>query len=493
MTTPLSFLTWLAIAGVGMMAMALSSAYLRRLPISTAAVYLLLGLAMGPWGFGSLQGDVPHASAWFERSTEIAVIISLFVGGLKLRQPLRAPVWGAAFRLAGPVMLGTILGVALFAHVVFGLAPAAALLLASILAPTDPVLASAVSVTRAADRDRLRYGLSGEAGLNDGLAFPFVMFALAWETQGSLGAWVGGWALQYLLWAVPAGLLLGFALGQGVGRLAVRLRSQQRDNDAPTDFLALALIALSYVAAEKIGALGFLATFAAGVGLRHAELTVVAQTPHPQAASSLADRQTPASGTRHPPAEELVPATVTADHIQEPAVAAGVLVAETISFGGTAERLLEVSLVVLVGASLVTHWDVRALLLAGFCFVIVRPLLTQALLRTTPTTDHQRWLLGWFGVRGIGSLYYVSYSLRHGLSGQHASMILDLTISVVAISIVLHGVTAQPLLSRYELARAHLRAKRMHKLRAPAASASANPSANTNQNATATPREDAPS
>jgi NhaP-type Na+/H+ or K+/H+ antiporter len=456
MTTHLSFLTLLSIAGAGLMIMALSSAHLRRLPISTAAIYLGLGIALGPWGFRYLQGDVPYASSWFERTTEMALIISLFVGGLKLRQPLDSPAWAAAFWLAGPVMLGSIVCVALFAHVVLGLEPAYALLLGAILAPTDPVLASAVSVTKAADRDRLRYGLSGEAGLNDGMAFPFVIFALAWVVHGSLNGWMGSWALQRLLWAVPAGLLVGFVLGRGVGRLAVWLRSHHRDNHAPTDFLALALIALSYVAAEAIGALGFLATFAAGVGLRRAELHVVTETPHPLAAVA-------SEGAAHPPAEELVPATVTAEHVKEPAVAAGVLVAETISFGDTAERLLEVSLVVLVGVSAAAHWDVRALPLAFVFFVIVRPVLTQLLLRSTPTTSSQRWLLGWFGVRGIGSLYYASYALRHGLDAEHATVVLDLTISTVAISIVIHGVTAQPLLSRYEQARALIRAKRTAK------------------------------
>jgi len=446
-STHLDFNAWLASAGVLFMVMALSSAYLRRLPLSTATIYLLLGMVIGPFGLGYLSESVPLESAWFERTTEIALVISLFVGGLKLRQPLPSAQWRAPWLLAGPVMLATIALVAVTACWIFELPAALGLLLAATLAPTDPVLASAVSVTKAADADRLRYALSGEAGLNDGMSFPFVLLALLWHSQGELGPWLGGWALTHLVWAVPAGLAIGFVLGKGIGHLAVFLRSYHRDNRAPTDFLALALIALSYVMAQQVEALGFLAVFAAGVGLRDAERAVVTLNPHPDASSE--------SG--HPPAEELVPATVSEDHVQRPAVAAGVLLAETISFGDTAERLLELTLVVLVGASIAEHWDPRALWLALAFFVVIRPATTLLFLARSPLSHSQRWLVGWFGVRGIGSLYYVSYALRHGLSGPAAQTLVDVTISVVAISIVVHGVTAQPLLDRYEKARLRLR------------------------------------
>jgi sodium/hydrogen antiporter len=259
----MSFLGWMGLAGAVLLLMALSSAYLRNLPVSTSAIYLAIGAAIGPLGAGWLRVDLRAEVPWLERLTEVAVIVALFVGGLKLRLPLRDPAWVAAYRLAGPVMLASIVGVALCAHLLLGLDPAAAILLGAVLAPTDPVLANMVSVDSAADRDRMRYGLSGEAGLNDGAAFPFVVFGLLWMEHGGPGAWVGGWALHRVMWAVPAGLLLGFALGGMVGWFAIKLRSRQQDT-APSDFLALALIALSYVGAEAIGAWGFLATFAAG-------------------------------------------------------------------------------------------------------------------------------------------------------------------------------------------------------------------------------------
>ena len=157
---------WIALAGALFLLMALSSAFLRRLPISTSVIYLAFGLAIGPFGFGLLRIDIREAFGWLEPLTEVAVVISLFVGGLKLRLPFRDGAWRAAYRLAGPTMLVTIAAVALFAHLVLGLDAALSLLLGAVLAPTDPVLAGAVSVNDAADHDRLRYGLSGEAGLH---------------------------------------------------------------------------------------------------------------------------------------------------------------------------------------------------------------------------------------------------------------------------------------------------------------------------------------
>jgi NhaP-type Na+/H+ or K+/H+ antiporter len=448
----MSFLGWMALAGGLLLLMALSSAYLRNLPISTSAIYLALGVAIGPLGFGWLRIDLGEEVRWFERLTEVAVSVALFVGGLKLRLPLRDPAWIAAHRLGAPIMLASILGVALCAMLLLGLDPATSLLLGAVLAPTDPVLAGTVKVGSAADHDRMRYGLSGEAGLNDGMAFPFVILGLLWAEHGGAGEWITGWALHRLLWAIPAGLLLGFLLGRGVGRLAIWLRSRQQDTGAPSDFLALALIALSYVGAEAVGALGFLATFTAGVGLRHAELHVTRKTPHPDHSRRPLEQRNRSAETRvpHPPAEQLVGASVEAEELKEPAVAAGVLVAETISFGDTAERLLEVLLVVLVGVLLSSHWDPRSIPLALVLFLVIRPLATWIMLAGTPTTKAQRWLMAWFGIRGIGSLYYLSYALTHGFTGEAAGDLAGLTISVVALSILVHGTSARPLLARYE-------------------------------------------
>ena len=439
----MEFAGWLALVGALLLTMALSSAWIRRLPVSTAAIYLALGCVIGPWGFDLLRIDLTDSTAWLERLTEIAVILSLFVGGLRLRLPLKDPAWRSAYRLASVLMLGCIAAVGLLLVLAFDWDPALAFLLASIIAPTDPVLASSVTVGHSQDNDRLRYALSGEAGLNDGAAFPFVVLALLLLGGTTDGSELGGWALHRLVWAIPAGLVIGYAFGRWIGMLAIALRARNRDTAAPTDFLALALIALSYTAAEAVGAWGFLSVFAAGLGLRHAEVKTVAAAPHPDASE--------ASHDEHPPAETLVaPNTVTESEIGQPAVAAGVLVAEVFSFGDTLERILEVLLVVIVGVSLANHWDSRALIVGGLLILVIRPATTLLSLVATPTSRLQRLLIGWFGIRGIGSLYYLAYALAHGVSSSQARALADLTLSVIAMSIVVHGFSSQPLMQWYD-------------------------------------------
>lgn len=143
--------------------MALSSAHVRRLPISKSIIYLGVGIVIGRAGLGFfLRLDLGSIPILVERLTEIAVIVSLFVSGLKLRLARRDPAWVAVYRMAGPLMLLCILGVAGCCHWLFDVSPATTLLIGAILAPTDPVLASAVAVSDSRDRDRPRYALSGE-------------------------------------------------------------------------------------------------------------------------------------------------------------------------------------------------------------------------------------------------------------------------------------------------------------------------------------------
>jgi len=439
----MTFIGWLGLGGALLLAMALSSAWIRRLPISTAAIYLAAGLLIGPYGCNFLRLDLAAPAPWFERFTELAVVLSLFVGGLRLRLRFGDAAWRAAWRLASVVMLATIAGTAVIAWWTLGLPPPVALLLGAVLAPTDPVLAGSVTVGHSQDHDRVRYALSGEAGLNDGAAFPLVVLALSWLERGWSASRFSSWVLHDLLWAIPAGVGIGFVLGRLIGAGAIALRAHHRDTEAPTDFLALALILVSYTLATAVGAWGFLSVFAAGIGLRRAELRTVEQSPHPQSDSR--------AGAVHPPAETLVaPNRVTSQEIAEPAVAAGVLVAEAFSFGDTVERILEVLLVVLVGVALAVHWDIRGAALGIALIVVVRPPATFLCLAGSPLTSVQKGLIGWFGIRGIGTLYYLAYAVNNGLTADLAPEFSNLTVSAVATSIIVHGLTSQPLMKWYE-------------------------------------------
>ncbi|WP_426139728.1 cation:proton antiporter [Pseudomonas sp. DWP3-1-2] len=440
----MSFIVCMAVLGTLLMLLALTSSYLRWMPVTTSAVCLAFGLAIGPIGLELLDLDFRQASGWMERLTEVAVLFSLFSTGIKLRLPLNGKAWHSAYWLAGPVMLASIAGTCLVAHYLFGLSWGISLLLGAILSPTDPVLAGMVQVNDAQDLDRVRFGLSGEAGLNDGTAFPFVIFALMFiSNEGLDGDWLQTWAIWDLIWAVPAALGLGYWLGRAVGHLMIYLRIRNADSTtSPNDYLALALIALTYVLAEGLQTYGFLAVFAAGLGLRQAEArTTQSEVPSEHLAQ-------PVIGHMTGPMDK---ATVAEAHeLSDSQMAAGVMMGDMLAFSSLVERSMEVLLITLLGASLALYWDWRAVGLGLALFCIIRPAAVWLLVSKRLLNPGQKALVGWFGIRGIGSLYYLCYALTHGLPEDIARLSISLTLSVVALSILLHGISIQPLLERYE-------------------------------------------
>ncbi len=446
----MQFADWLKLIGVVLLFTALTSTFLRRIPVSGAMLFMALGVALGPLGVGLIRVDPIGDANWLERVTEIAVIVSLFVGGVKLRLPFNHKAWRAAFMLAGPVMVLGIAGVALFGFTVLGLTPAAALLLGAVLAPTDPVLASEVTVNDAKDRDRMRYALSGEAGLNDGAAFPFVILAiLLVENNGVLGGWLGGWALERLVWAVPVGLGMGYLFGWGFGRLAFFIRLRHGREGSSDDLLALALILLAYALTEFVHGWGFLAAFTAGLGLRHAEVAaaLTAEPAPPVPASS-----TVAVDPLRTPSESLLEPDLEKEHLEHPALASGMVVRDVLTSGETLERLLSVGVTVLVGALVSVAWDWRGVLVAVVLFVVIRPLSVWLGLIRTPLHTRQRLLIAWFGIRGIGTLYYLAYAVGEGVGRTRAGEVWGIALTVIACSIVVHGISVTPLLDAYERA-----------------------------------------
>ncbi|WP_460096341.1 cation:proton antiporter [Pseudomonas sp. S3_C01] len=439
----MTFTVWVAVLGAVLLTLALTSSYLRWMPVTTSAMCLVLGVAIGPMGLDVLKLDISDSSVWMEHLTEVAVVFSLFVSGLKLRLPLNNRTWRVAFGLAGPVMILCIAGLCLALHYLFGLSWGVSMLIGAMLAPTDPVLAALVQVNDARDDDRVRFGLSGEAGLNDGTAFPFVIFGLLMLRDDGSG-FLGEWLLRNVLWAVPAGLLVGYWMGRGIGKLTLSMRIKNADSTlSPNDYLALALIALAYVVAEWIQGYGFLSVFAAGLGLRQAEVKSTDEAA--------------------PPAEHLVQPVVghetvdpqqavlgDTESLDDGQLAAGVMMSDMLAFGSLVERSMEVFLVTLLGVVLANHWDWRALATGALLFAVIRPLSVLAMPWGRLLDGPQRLLIGWFGIRGIGSLFYLFFALNHDLQPEVAQLCINLTLSVVALSILVHGVTTQPTLAWYE-------------------------------------------
>jgi sodium/hydrogen antiporter len=168
---------WALIVACLLILMALSGSVLKHLPLSTAMFYLPVGLAIGPLWFGLAHFHPIADAKLLEHLTEFVVVVSLFSVGLKLSVELDDRRWLLPLRLAVGSMVLTV-GLIALAGVALGLPLGAAVLLGAILAPTDPVLASDVQVSDPQDRSRLRVALTGEGGLNDGTAFPFVMLGL---------------------------------------------------------------------------------------------------------------------------------------------------------------------------------------------------------------------------------------------------------------------------------------------------------------------------
>ena len=263
--------TWFVVVGTLLLGVALLGSYVQRLPLTTTMLYLAVGYSLGPQGAGLFTVDPLRDAAFLERVTEVAVIISLFTAGLKLRIPLSDKRWRRPLRLAFGSMALTVGAIAVTGVHGLGLSWGAAVLLGAILAPTDPVLASDVQVEHPFDYDPLRFSLTGEAGYNDGTAFPFVMLGLGLLGLHDLGDFGLRWLMVDVIWAVLGGLTIGALLGTGVARTILYLRRVHREATGLDDFLAMGLIGISYGVALLCHTYGFLAVFAAGLAMRRIE------------------------------------------------------------------------------------------------------------------------------------------------------------------------------------------------------------------------------
>ena len=375
---------------------------------SASAIYLAVGLvaAAGIELLGVSWLDPIADAEVFEKASELAVIVALFGTGLKLERELRPAAWLPVGRLLGLAMPLTIAAVAAFGHVVMGLSLGAAIVLGSVLAPTDPVLAGDIGVGPPGDEEERdpNFSVTGEAGLNDGLAFPFVLLGLLVAAEDGTD-WLGEWALADVAWGIAGGVIIGAALGYGIAALAVRLRDRKLLAPELDGWLAIAAVLAIYGATEIAGAYGFLAAFAGGVAFRRYE---------------------------H-------------GHEYNRRVHDGAEVVE--KFG-------ELALVLMLGSTLtlsglgepgLTGW-----LLAPLLLLVVRPLSVLVSLVGSTLPAGERSFVAWFGVRGIGSLYYVAYAIGVGGFAAGEDQVLFWTVAVcIVASIVVHGLTASPLSRRW--------------------------------------------
>ncbi|MEP6998004.1 MAG: cation:proton antiporter [Betaproteobacteria bacterium] len=437
MTT--SFGLWALVAGVLLIAMAFIGTWVERMPLSPAMLYLGAGFALGPSGAGMLLPDPKAYSPLLERLAESAVLISVFVTALRISVPLKDRRWRLPISLASVAMIATVGLIAAVGVAWLALPLGAAILLGAILAPTDPVLASDVQLDDPRDRDLLRFSLSGEAGLNDGTALPLVLLGMGLLGLHELGAAAGQWLLIDVLWSVAGGLAIGWVLAASVGKLILHLRTRHQLAIGLNEFLALGLIALVYGIALLAHASGFLAVFAAGLALprmrpaSHASLErlPVAQTPGAGAEIGAGEASAPANAT-HP--------------VKAPAHMAHAV----LSFDEQLERFAEIAMVLVVGAMFsYAAIPPSALWFIPLLLLVIRPLSVLIAGAPAMSSGIQLPLIAWFGIRGIGSIYYLLYAVNRGLPDSVAPTIVGLTLVTVVVSIVAHGISIPPLMGRY--------------------------------------------
>jgi len=343
--------------------------------------------------------------------------------------PFKFSQWRAPILLATVSMAVTVAAVAAFAYYLLGMPLGAGVLLGAILAPTDPVLATDVQIRHPGDHDQLRFTLTCEAGMNDGSAFPFVMLGMGMLGLHEIGDFGMTWFLVDVLWATLVGIIIGVGAGMALARIGWKLRSKPHKHELLDDFLGLGMIGVVYGLTVMVNGWGFLAVFFAAVALRQTELKLAkaAQVAFDASKTQIAAR---ADGKPH---TELDPPET---------VSEGALV-----FKEHLERLSEVVLVLLIGGSLyLNSWTWEAAWLALFLFVVARPISVVVALLGTHTSWRIRGMTGWFGVRGIGSLYYLMFAIQNGLPEALSLQLIQMTLIVVTLSILLHGTSVKPLM-----------------------------------------------
>lgn len=381
--------------------------FLSKYLITAPIVYLILALIVF-----SLFPDspLPHLASdpyLGMRLTEIGVIISLTSAGLKLKRPFAWATWKYAARLLLFTMPVTIALIALFGWAMLGFAPATALLIGAVIAPTDPVLASDTQTTppHKDDTSSAKLALTTEAGLNDGLAFPFTNMAIA---MALLGISAENWFVDWLLFDFLYKIVVGTIIGLGSGWLLAKIIFLAPKPTTHTSAISVGLLAISltlfpYGLAEMFKSYGFIAVFIAACTFRYQETT------HNYLV------------VLHDFSEEM-------------------------------ERVLIAVLFTMAGmyAShyFIDDFEFYMIPAALLILFVIRPLSGYIALLGTKLTKKKRLIIAFFGIRGIGSVYYLLYAFYHA-DFDKANEAFALVALVIFMSVIIHGLSARPIVTKY--------------------------------------------
>jgi NhaP-type Na+/H+ or K+/H+ antiporter len=376
---------------------------LKRLPLSLPIVCIFIGAAVFLLPQVTLRPLPLRYPEVAERFTEFVVIIALMGAGLKIDRVFGWRRWSVTWRLLGITMPLGILAITAIAGLGLGLPWAVALLLAASLAPTDPVLAADVQVgpPKTGEEDEVRFGLTSEAGLNDGAAFPFVHLAIMLAVALPAGKpWLLEWLSYRVLWEIVGGIVGGWLVGKAFGWLTFHVPAETRLAKTGDGLIALSATFVSYGLTEIVHVYGFLAVFVTALTFRHTH------------------REHDFQNEMHAITEQV-------------------------------ERLAMMVLLILFGGALVSGlldavtWTDAAV--AATILLIVRPLTGWIGLLGYPAHPGEKMTLAFFGIRGVGSIYYLAYGINH-MAVPDAERLWGIVGLVVLLSILLHGLTVTPIM-----------------------------------------------
>jgi NhaP-type Na+/H+ or K+/H+ antiporter len=402
-SSPEPYILWLTGSGVLIALVAWLPLVLKRLPLSLPIICIAVGAGIFLLPAVSLRPLPLSFSVVTERFTELVVIIALMGAGLKLDRVFSWRRWSATWRLLGITMPLSIAAITLIGGWGLGLSWTAALLLGASLAPTDPVLASDVQVgpPRSGEEDEVRFGLTSEAGLNDGLAFPFVNLALALTLAATTGEpWARDWLLHDVMWEIGVGVVGGWAIGKLFGWLTFHVPAESKLAATGDGLIAIAATFVSYGVTEILDCYGFLAVFVTALTLRRSH------------------RDHEFQREMHDITEQV-------------------------------ERVAMMVLLILFGGALVSglllplRWQDAVAAVA--IILLVRPIAGLAGLVGFTADRREKLTLAFFGIRGVGSFYYLAYALNHA-SFPEAERLWAIVGLVALLSILLHGLTVTPVM-----------------------------------------------
>ncbi|WP_181305061.1 sodium:proton antiporter [Rufibacter sp. XAAS-G3-1] len=404
------YLISFVVIGIAALAMAWLPIWFKEVPFSYTMLFIGVGFLLYKLPLGLPEPDPLRQNELALHLSELCVIVTLMGTGIKINRRFSLYSWQVPLRLVSWTMLLCIGALACIAWWWLGFPVASAVLLAAALAPTDPVLASDVQVGPPSEEveDATRFALTAEAGLNDGMAFPFTWLAIALALHGlNPENWLGHWLAYDLLYRIVVGVGMGFLLGKVLEYLLFKLPKKGSFPQTQDGFVAISATLLVYGLTEMVHGYGFVAVFVTGLTLKHYEKD---------------------AGYHR----------------------------EMHDFTDQIERILVVIVLILLGGSIsrglleALTWQ-GAVVGIGF-LLIIRPLAGYIGLLGVPVKTREKWAISFFGIRGIGSIFYVSFALGEAefVNPEEIWAIVGFTI---LLSIFIHGVLATPVMRHLDKAR----------------------------------------